>query len=199
MPARKALTKRQQIAIADDFIERRIYVIRGQKVMLDSDLAGLYGVQTIVFNQAVRRNLKRFPNDFMFQLTAKESESLRAQFALSKIEDDSLRSQFVTSKKGRGGRRYAPYVFSEQGVAMLSSVLSSERAIEVNIAIMRAFVRLREMLATHKELAQKLEEMERKYDAQFQVVFRAIRELMQPPATPPRRKIGFKADGGQQG
>lgn len=144
--------------------------------MLDSDLAELYGVETKVFNQAVKRNLRRFPADFMFRLTQEEIESLR--------------SQFVTSNEGRGGRRYAPYVFTEQGVAMLSSVLNSERAIEVNIAIMRAFVKLREMLGTHKELAQKLAEMEKKYDAQFRVVFEAIRELMKPPPVP-TRKIGF--------
>lgn len=209
MPAKKALTKRQQVIVADDFVERRIYSIRGQKVMLDSDLAGLYGVETRTFNQAVRRNLKRFPEDFMFQLTAEEGESLRSQIAISKraedvslrsqivisnVEGDSSRSQIVTSKTGRGGRRYAPYVFTEQGVAMLSSVLNSEQAVEVNIAIVRAFVRLREMLATHKELARKLEEMEQKYDAQFQVVFHAIRQLMEPPVPPPRRKIGFKTN-----
>lgn len=145
--------------------------------MLDSDLAELYGVETRVFNQAVKRNLQRFPSDFMFQLTTEEAESLR--------------SQIVTSKIGSGGRRYAPYVFTEQGVAMLSSVLNSERAIEVNIAIVRAFVKLREMLGTHKELAQKLAQMEKKYDAQFRVVFDAIRQLMEPPPAPPRRKVGF--------
>ncbi|MCA1556719.1 MAG: ORF6N domain-containing protein [Acidobacteria bacterium] len=177
MPTRKSSPTASQLVVTDEVIERRIYLIRDQKVMLDSDLAKLYGVPTKVFNQAVKRNLTRFPPDFMFQLTTEEAESLR--------------SQFVTSKPGRGGRRHVPYVFTEQGVAMLSSVLNSERAIEVNIAIMRAFVKLRELVATHKDLARKLEEIEAKYDAQFRVVFEAIRELMQPPSTPPRRKIGF--------
>ena len=191
MPAKKSLTRRPP-AVPDELIERRIYLIRGQKVMLDSDLAGLYGVETRTFNQAVSRQRKRFPEDFMFRLTSEEAESLRSQIVISNVEDDSLRSQIVTSKKGRGGRRYAPYVFTEQGVAMLSSVLNSGRAIEVNIAIMRAFVRLRELLATHKDLARKLDEMERKYDEQFRVVFQAIRQLMEPPAPPPRRRIGFR-------
>lgn len=159
-----------------ELIEKKILLIRGHKVMLDSDLAVLYGVTTKRLNEQVRRNLRRFPLDFMFQLTSDEAESLRSQFATSK----------------RGGRRYLPYVFTEQGVAMLSSVLNSERAIEVNILIMRAFVKLREMLATHKDLAKKLEEMEKKYDEQFKVVFEAIYELMKPPE-PKKRQIGFKA------
>ncbi|MBI5598832.1 MAG: ORF6N domain-containing protein [Deltaproteobacteria bacterium] len=161
-----------------EMIEKKILLIRGHKVMLDSDLAVLYGVTTKRLNEQVRRNLRRFPSDFMFQLTSDEAESLRSQFATSK----------------RGGRRYLPYVFTEQGVAMLSSVLNSERAIEVNILIMRAFVKLREMLATHKDLAKKLEDMEKKYDERFKVVFEAIYELMKPPA-PSRRQIGFKAGG----
>lgn len=177
MPSKRSLSKPQQLAVTTEVVERRIYLIRDQRVLLDSDLAELYEVPTRRLNEQVRRNLKRFPDDFMFQLTSEEAESLRSQFA--------------TSKQGRGGRRYAPYVFTEQGVAMLSSVLNSERAIEVNIAIMRAFVRLREMLGTHKELAQKLAEMEKKYDAQFRVVFDAIRQLMEPPPAPPRRKVGF--------
>jgi ORF6N domain len=144
--------------------------------MLDADLAFLYGVSTKRLNEQVRRNRSRFPDDFMFQLTAEEVRSLRSQFA--------------TSKQGRGGRRYAPLVFTEQGIAMLSTVLNSERAIQVNIEIMRAFVRLREMIATHKELARKLEPLEKRYDAQFKVVFDAIRELMKPPESK-KRKIGF--------
>jgi hypothetical protein len=144
--------------------------------MLDTDLAELYGVETRVLLQAVSRNQKRFPKDFMFRL--------------SKEEYELLRSQIVISKKGRGGRRYLPYVFTEQGVAMLSSVLRSEKAVQVNIEIMRTFVRLREMIATHKDLARKLEALERRYDAQFKVVFDAIRELMAPPE-PKKRKIGF--------
>ncbi len=145
--------------------------------MLDSELAELYQVPTKVFNQAVRRNRTRFPKDFMFQL--------------SRDEDESLRSQIVTSKVGRGGRRYRPYVFTEQGVAMLSSVLNSERAVQVNIAIMRAFVRLREMVGSNKELAAKLDALEKKYDGQFRVVFQAIRKLMQPPPSTTSRRIGF--------
>jgi ORF6N domain len=132
--------------------------------MVDADLAILDGVSTKRLNEQVRRNRSRFPDDFMFQLSEKEVRSLRSQFA--------------TSKQGRGGRRYAPLVFTEQGIAMLSTVLNSERAIQVNIEIMRAFVRLREMIATHKDLARKLEALEKRYDAQFKVVFDAIRELM---------------------
>jgi len=157
-------------------IERMILLIRGQKVMLDSDLAELYGVTTKRLNEQVRRNLSRFPEDFVFQLT--ESES------------DLLRSKIATSKTGRGGRRYLPYVFTEQGVAMLSSVLNSERAIKVNIEIMRAFVRLRQILASNKELAKKLNELEKKYDAQFKIVFDVIREFMRTPE-PKKRPIGF--------
>jgi hypothetical protein len=160
-----------------EMIERRIYLVRDHKVMLDSELAELYQVSTKVFNQAVSRNRNRFPEDFMFQLTMEE--------------DQSLRSQIVTSKVGRGGRRYRPYVFTEQGVAMLSSVLSSERAVHVNIAIMRAFVRLREMMESNKELAAKLDALEKKYDAQFSVVFQAIRKLMEPASRPSTRRIGF--------
>jgi len=144
--------------------------------MLGADLAVLYAVSTKRLNEQVRRNRSRFPGDFMFQLTGEEVRSLRSQFA--------------TSKKGRGGRRYAPLVFTEQGIAMLSTVLNSERAIQVNIEIMRAFVRLREMIATHKDLARKLEALEKKYDAHFKVVFDAIRELMARPE-PNKRKIGF--------
>jgi hypothetical protein len=160
-------------------IEKSIFLIRSQKVMLDANLAELYEVPTKVFNQAVKRNKARFPADFMFQLTNEE-------FA-------ALRSQIVALETGRGRhRKYLPYAFTEQGVAMLSSVLRSKRAVAVNIEIMRAFVRLREMLTTHKDLANKLETLERKYDAQFKVVFDAIRQLMIPPE-PNKRKIGFLA------
>jgi hypothetical protein len=175
------------LAIATERIEARILLIRGEKVLLDTDLAELYGVETKVLNQAVRRNSERFPEDFMFQLSAEESENLRLHFGAS-----SLRSQFVTSNARRGGRRYNPLAFTEQGVAMLSSVLRSERAVQVNIAIMRAFVKLRAMLASHGDLARRLNEMEKKYDAQFKVVFDAIRELMKPPEKP-RRRIGFRS------
>jgi hypothetical protein len=158
-------------------IERSILSIRGHRVMIDSDLAKLYGVETRALVQAVQRNRERFPDDFMFQLTREEF--------------DHLRSQSVISSLGWGGRRYPPYAFTEQGVAMLSSVLRSERAVQVNIEIMRAFVRLREMLASHAELARKLDALEKKYDAQFRVVFDAIRQLMAPPE-PKRRRIGFR-------
>ncbi|MEI8192198.1 MAG: ORF6N domain-containing protein [candidate division NC10 bacterium] len=161
-------------------IEHAILMVRGYRVMLDVDLAALYEVKTKALNQAVRRNIGRFPGDFMFQLT--EEEAVR------------LRSQIVTLKPGRGQhRKYAPYVFTEQGVAMLSSVLKSERAVHVNIEIMRAFVRLRRLLASNEELARKLTELERKYDTQFKAVFDAIRQLMAPPAKP-RRSIGFKVE-----
>ena len=164
--------------ISRESIESKIYLICGQKVMLDSDLSELYGVPTRVLVQAVKRNTNRFPPDFMFQL--------------ENHEVINLRSQIVISSLGHGGRRYHPYAFTEQGVAMLSSVLSSDRAVEVNIQIMRAFVKLREMIATHKDLAKKLEELEKKYDGQFQIVFEAIRELMIPPEED-KRKIGFLA------
>jgi len=174
-------------------ITQAILLIRGHKVMLDSDLAELYGVATKVLIQAVKRNQDRFPEDFTFQLSSEEFELLRRQNGTS-----SLRSQFVTSnpdaestRTARGGRRYAPYVFTEQGIAMLSSVLHSERAIHVNIEIMRAFVRLRQLLATNAELARKLATLERKYDAQFKIVFDAIRELMTPPEPKKKRPIGF--------
>jgi hypothetical protein len=164
-------------------IESRIYLIRGQKVLLDADLASLYRVETKVLNQAVRRNRERFPADFMFQLTRKE--------------DEALRSQIVTSNQGsgRGGRRYPPYAFTEQGIAMLSSVLTSKRAIEVNIAIMRTFVRLRQLLARHEELGRRLEQLEWRQDEQgqqIQVVFETIQHLIEAPAEeqPPRR-FGF--------
>jgi phage regulator Rha-like protein len=160
-----------------EVIERKILLIRGKKVMLDSDLAELYGVETFNLNKAVKRNIDRFPEDFMFQLTKEEADSLRFQIGMSKT-------------KGRGGRRYLPYAFTEQGVAMLSSVLNSERAVQVNIAIMRVFVKLREMIASNKELAKRLDKLEKKYDTQFKVVFDAIRELMTPPE-PKRKRIGF--------
>lgn len=155
-------------------IEQAILLIRGHKVMLDVDLALLYGVSAGRLNEAVKRNRDRFPDDFMFQLTPEEFEALRSQIAISNI--------------GRGGRRYLPFAFTEQGVAMLSGVLKSKRAVQVNIEIMRAFIRLRHILASHKELARRLDELEKKYDAQFKVVFDAIRQLMSP--SEPKR-IGF--------
>jgi len=173
-----------RVLVPVEIIERHILLIRGHKVMLDTHLAELYQVPTKALNQAVRRNIDRFPNDFMFQLTRGEADALISHFAIS-----SLRSQIVTSK--RGGRRYLPYVFTEQGVAMLSTVLKSKRAIAVNIAIMRTFVRLRQILATHKELAERLQAMEKKYDQKFKVVFDILRQLMEPPPEPSKPPIGF--------
>lgn len=161
--------------IPNQRIERSILLIRGQKVLLDSDLAELYRVETKVLNQAIKRNLARFPADFMFALTQNEFIALK--------------SQFVTSSWG--GRRTAPYAFTEQGVAMLSSVLHSDRAVAVNIEIMRAFVRLREILSSNAELARRLDDLEKKYDIQFRAVFDAIRQLMIPPASSKKVRIGF--------
>ncbi|MHB1661424.1 MAG: ORF6N domain-containing protein [bacterium] len=162
--------------VPTELIERKIYLIRGKKIMLDSDLAELYDVETRVLNQAVKRNIARFPEDFMFQLSKEESSELS-------------RSQFVTLKRGQN-IKYLPHAFTENGVAMLSSILNSERAIQVNIQIMRTFTKIREMLASHKDLREKIEEMEKKYDSQFKIVFNAIKELMAPPEKP-KKRIGF--------
>jgi phage regulator Rha-like protein len=159
-------------------VEQRIFLIRGQKVMLDSDLAELYGVPTKSLNLAGKHNEARFPEDSAFQLNEDEVVGLRFQSE--------------TTKRGRGGRRYRPYAFTEQGVAMLSSVLRSARSVQVNIAIMRAFVRLREMLMSNADLARKLLALENKYDVQFRVVFDAIRELMEGPPPPQKPRIGFR-------
>src|SRR5438034_6097846 len=164
--------------LSSDHIQQHILLIRGQKVMLDSDLAELYEVRTRALNQAVKRNIGRFPADFMFQLNYQEVRISR--------------SQIVTLKRGQN-IKYLPHAFTEQGVAMLSSVLRSERAIQVNVEIMRTFVRLREMIASHKDLARRLSEVEMKYDAQFKSVFDAIRQLMTPDE-PPRPRIGFRRE-----
>jgi hypothetical protein len=164
----------QKITVPLERIERLIFIIPGQRVMLDTDLAELYGVETKALNRAFARNRERFPQDFTFQLTEDEFDDLRCQFGTSRW----------------GGRRYRPYAFTEQGVAMLSGVLHSRRAIQVNVAIMRTFVRLRQMLASNSRLARKLDEMEQKYDHQFKIVFDAIRELMTQPQ-PKKRRIGF--------
>lgn len=148
-------------------IEQKIFFIRGHKVMLDTHLAELYGVEVRTLIQAMKRNQRRFPADFMFQLTSQE--------------DANLRSQIVISSLGYGGRRYSPYAFTENGVAMLSSVLNSERAINVNIQIMRTFTKLRQLLGTHRDLQQKIDKLEKKYDRKFAVVFRAIKLLVNPP------------------
>ena len=182
MPHKKKLTINSP-SVSVQLIERRIYLIRGHKVMIDVDLAELYGVPTKRLNERVRRNSKRFPEDFMFQLT--------------KAEAESLRSQFATSKAGRGGRRTLPYVFTEQGVAMLSTVLNSEQAIEVNIMIMRAFVKLRQMLESNEGLNRKFAAVVRKlstHDKYFKVVFDELKKLTQEPAKE-RKQIGFKSSG----
>ena len=163
--------------IPKEIIERKIYLIRGQKVMLDRDLAVLYGVKAIRLREQVKRNKKRFPEDFMFQLNTKETQTMVSQNA-------------IPSQKHLGG--YLPYVFTEQGVAMLSSVLNSERAILVNIQIMRTFTKLRKMLLTHVDLKRKIEDMEKKYDKQFKIVFEAIQELISPKEEKPKRRIGFQ-------
>ena len=163
-----------------EFIENKIYFIRNKKVMLDSDLAELYGVSTKRLNEQVRRNIDRFPEDFMFVLT--------------KEEVDFLRSQIATLKKGRGQHsKYLPYAFTEHGAIMAATILNSSRAVEMSIFVVRAFVKLREMLISHKDLKQKIAEMENIYDSQFKIVFNAIKELMSPPEKP-ARKIGFKTE-----
>jgi hypothetical protein len=167
------------LALSADRIDNRILIFRGRRVMLDADLAALYGVATKTLVRSVKRNIVRFPDDFMFPL--KPDELL------------NLRSQFVTSSEW-GGRRYSPYAFTEHGIAMLSTVLRSERAIRVNIEIMRAFVRLRAVIAEHSGLARRLDRLEEKYDGQFKVVFDAIRAPMTPPDVPCKR-IGFKTNG----
>jgi len=172
------MAKPQVSLIPAERIERSILLIRGQKVLLDSDLASLYGVTTKRLNEQVKRNAERFPVDFMFQLNAEEYKALRSQLA--------------TLKTGRGQhRKYRPYVFTEHGAIMAANVLNSPRAIEMSVYVVRAFVRLREVLTTHKDLARKLEELEQKYDAQFKTVFDAIRQLMTPPPGPPKKQIGF--------
>ena len=180
------MAKKTDSIVPVERIYRSILFIRGHKVILDRDLAELYGVTTKRLNEQVRRNIERFPSDFMFQLSNDEVERLRSQFA--------------TSKEGRGGRRYAPYAFTEQGVAMLSSVLRSRRAIEVNIAIMRTFVKLREILATNSALRRKIESMERKYDERFKFVFNLLSKMLIP--TPkPKTQIGYltEAKGDKKG
>jgi hypothetical protein len=175
---RKSSKRPVPAAIIPVRIARTILIIRGHNVMLDADLADLYQVNVKAFNQAVKRNRARFPPDFMFKLTAREARSLR--------------SQIVTLKSERGRhRKYLPFVFTEQGVAMLSSVLRSPRAVQVNIEIMRAFVHLRRVLQSNAQLLEKINALARKYDARFVAVFQAIRELMMPPAAP-KRQIGFR-------
>ena len=168
-------TRKDSAPLVAEAIAGRIVMLRGERVLLDADLAELYGVETKTLNRAVKRHSDRFPQDFMFQLTGEEAGNLRYQIGTSSW----------------GGRRYLPQAFTEQGVAMLSSVLLSKRAVMVNVEIMRAFVRLRRILATHADLARKLAALEKRYDAQFRAVFDAIRELMAPPEPPRKRPIGF--------
>ncbi len=210
MSAKKTPTPRNSAALfVPEKIAPLVHVLRHEKVLLDSDLAELYGVPTKVLNQSVQRNLNRFPDDFMFQLTENEMEILRSQIVTSRSAEDtlrsqsatlnadqkSLRSQTVTLKRGQH-RKYLPYAFTEQGVAMLSSVLRSPRAVEVNIAIMRTFVQLRRLMDSNALLAEKIQSLEAKYsehDQQFQLVFDAIRQLIATDATP-KREMGFHAE-----
>lgn len=177
------MSKTAKNIIHDDVIVSKIYYIRGEKVMLDKDLATLYGVLTKNLNKAVKRNLGRFPKDFMFQLTAKEFQSLKFQFGTSSW----------------GGTRKLPYVFTEQGVAMLSSVLNSERAVQVNIQIIRVYTKMRKLLLTHKDILLKLEQLERKtesHDEKIELIFEYIKQLVQEKAEP-RKRIGYKIEGAE--
>ncbi len=186
MPKKPTPSATGQLPVPVELIERRIYFIRNKKVMIDADLAELYQVLTKNLNLAVRRNRDRFPEDFMFQLTKEEAESLRLQIA--------------TSNEGRGGRRYLPYAFTEHGVAMLSSVLGSKRAVQMNILIIRAFVKIREMLATHKDLAVRMEKLEgtqKQHASVISILADEIKQLKRLPAPPPKRRIGFKTDQGK--
>jgi hypothetical protein len=163
-------------------IEQLIHLVRGHRVLLDSDLAAIYGVPTWRFNEQIKRNRKRFPSDFTFQLTKDEYEDLRSQTAISK-------------RTGRGGRRYLPYVFTEHGAIMAASVLNSEKAVEMSVFVVRAFVRLRGLMIKHRELARRLDELENEYDHKFRVVFEAIRQLMREPVQE-KKRIGFTTEGG---
>jgi hypothetical protein len=227
MAAKKSTaTKRKPAATGTLLVPEKltplVHYLRHEKVILDSDLAELYGIETGRLNEAVKRNLDRFPEDFMFQLTEDELEALLSQFAIAKDAQshlrshtvtldpasEPLRSQIATSRNAdsalrhqsgkatsKGGRRTRPYAFTEQGVAMLSSVLRSDRAIRVNVEIMRAFVRMRQMVGMVSDLALRLEDLEEQYDEQFRVVFQAIRDLMKPTPQEPRPAIGFRKDG----
>jgi len=180
--------------VPQGIIEQKIFLIRGHKVMLSSHLAGLYNVKVRSLIQAVKRNRKRFPEDFMFQLTWKELKSLRSQIVILNSDGSSVREEQRDIPRRGKHHKFLPYAFTEQGVAMLSSVLRSKRAIQVNVAIMRAFVKLREILSMHKELAQKLTELEQKierHDGEIGAIFQAIRKLMAPSPAQPQRKIGF--------
>ena len=170
------MPKHAEPTVPAEIVEQKIYLIRGHKVMLDRDLAALYQVKPIALRQQVKRNIRRFPDDFMFQLVEDEVDILLSQ-------------NVIPSRRSLGG--YLPYAFTEQGVAMLATVLNSERAVQVSITIIRVFVKLRQLLATHKDLQRRLDELEQKYDEQFRVVFEAIRQLMESEPVPPSRRIGF--------
>jgi phage regulator Rha-like protein len=175
--------KKDLVIVPVEIIERKIYLIRGLKVMLDNDLAWLYEIETFNLNKAVKRNLDRFPKDFMFQLNDKEFEGLRFQNGIS---------------KGRGGRRYLPYVFTEHGVAMLSSILNSKKAVQVNIAIVRAFIKLRELLASHKDLISEIEKIKREQKGQnqrIQSIINIINQMLNPPIEENKEPIGFRDRG----
>jgi hypothetical protein len=184
MPKKPSQLKPQHELVPLEIIERRILLIRGHKVMLDADLAALYQVSTSALNQAVRRNLDRFPEDFMFQLNKAELENWKSQLVIS-------------NPAAKMAVRKPPLAFTEQGVAMLSSVLKSKRAIAVNVAIMRTFVRLRQILATHKQLAERIAAMEKEYDQRFKVVFDVLKQLMEPPPDAPREPMGFRLRPGK--
>ena len=168
-----------------EVIERKILLIRGEKIMLDADLAELYDVPTKRLNEQVKRNADRFPVDFAFQLTAEEWKNVKT------LNDEANRSQFATGSQKHRDPRFMPWAFTEHGAIMAATVLNSKQAVAMSVHVVRAFVKLRELLATHKDLARKIEEMEKKYDSQFRVVFDAIRQLMTPPETK-KRKIGFE-------
>ena len=183
-----------QIILVDQ-IEPLIVSMRGHKVMLDSDLATLYGVTTKRLNEQVRRNGRRFPEDFMFQLSAEEAAALRSQTATASEDDSLMRSHFATASKRN--IRYRPFAFTEHGAIMAANVLNSPRAVEVSVYVVRAFVKLRDLIATHKELARKLAELEQKvgaHDDAIRQLIDAIRQLMAPPPQPNRRKIGFRSE-----
>jgi len=178
------------VVLKPENVAQLVFFIRGEKVMLDADLAKLYGVTTKALNQAMRRNRARFPEDFAFRLSGEEFDNLRSQIVTTSSNPSVIWSQIVTRSQKYRRSDSLPVAFTEQGVAMLSSVLRSTRAVEVNIAIMRTFVQLRRLMDTNRDLARKIEALEKKYDEQFAVVFEAIKELITPPS-PPRKRIGF--------
>ncbi len=184
------------IILKEENIVERIFFIRSHKVMIDSDLAQLYGVATGRLNEQVKRNSKRFPADFMFRLTKEEWENLKSQIALSSLQSKSLKPQnaisiTIDTKADWGGRRKLPYVFTEHGTVMLASVLNSEIAVNASIYIVRVFIKLREILFSHKKLERKIEQIENKYDKQFKIIFETIKQLIQQKQTP-RKPIGYK-------